>query len=100
LSGRARSGPQFVAVLARHFPFYAERHQVRPGLTGWAQVNFTTRTTFEDSRVKLEYDLYYVKNCSLFLDLVDPCADGPDSSSSAKGRAELRRRGRSRRGRC
>lgn len=59
----------FVDQLMREIPFYAVRHSVKPGLTGWAQVRYHYGATVEDSAEKLQYDLYYVKNHSLFLDL-------------------------------
>jgi len=61
--------PEFVTQLARISPFYRERLLVRPGLTGWAQVNFRYGATADDAMKKLQYDLYYVKNRSLILDL-------------------------------
>jgi sugar transferase (PEP-CTERM system associated) len=60
--------PYFVAELAKSVPYYAERHWVRPGITGWAQINFPYGASTEDARRKLTYDLYYVKNRSIFLD--------------------------------
>ena len=62
--------PEFVAMLTEQVPFYAARHSVKPGLTGWAQVRYSYGATIEQSVKKLEYDLYYVKNHSLMLDLV------------------------------
>ena len=62
--------PQFVCQLEEHLPFYAERHMVKPGLTGWAQINYPYGASVEDARHKLEYDLYYAKNYSPFLDLL------------------------------
>ena len=62
--------PEFVAMLTEKIPFYAVRHSVKPGLTGWAQVRYSYGGTVEQSVKKLEYDLYYVKNHTLFLDLV------------------------------
>ena len=62
--------PQFVAELEEHLPFYAERHMVKPGITGWAQINYPYGASVEDSRHKLEYDLYYAKNYTPFLDLL------------------------------
>ena len=62
--------PYFVAELGKAVPYYAERHWVRPGITGWAQINFPYGASTEDARRKLTYDLYYVKNRSIFLDLV------------------------------
>jgi len=62
--------PQFVEQLEQHLPYYAERHMVKPGITGWAQINYPYGASIEDSRNKLEYDLYYAKNYSPFLDLL------------------------------
>ncbi|PAX07216.1 TIGR03013 family XrtA/PEP-CTERM system glycosyltransferase [Sphingomonas lenta] len=62
--------PQFVSDLENHLPFYAERHMVKPGITGWAQINYPYGASIEDAREKLEYDLYYAKNYSPFLDLL------------------------------
>jgi sugar transferase (PEP-CTERM system associated) len=62
--------PQFVADLEAKLPYYAERHMVKPGITGWAQINYPYGASIEDSRHKLEYDLYYAKNYSPFLDLL------------------------------
>ena len=62
--------PPFVATLTDKIPFYAIRHSVKPGLTGWAQVRYTYGVNIEESVKKLEYDLYYVKNNSLLLDLL------------------------------
>jgi lipopolysaccharide/colanic/teichoic acid biosynthesis glycosyltransferase len=60
--------PYFVADLAKSIPYYDERHRVRPGITGWAQINFPYGASTEDPRRKLTYDLYYVKNRSILLD--------------------------------
>jgi sugar transferase (PEP-CTERM system associated) len=62
--------PNFVAELKQMIPFYDLRHSVKPGVTGWAQVRYSYGATVEDARKKLQFDLYYVKNHSLFLDLV------------------------------
>jgi sugar transferase (PEP-CTERM system associated) len=62
--------PHFVANLAAVIPYYHERHWVRPGITGWAQINYPYGASIEDARCKLSYDLYYVKNRSIFLDFV------------------------------
>ncbi len=62
--------PQFVADLEARLPYYAERHVVKPGITGWAQINFPYGASVEDARQKLEYDLYYAKNYTPFLDLL------------------------------
>ena len=60
--------PQFVEQLEQQIPFYAERHMVKPGITGWAQLNYPYGASIDDARHKLEYDLYYAKNYSPFLD--------------------------------
>lgn len=62
--------PEFVADLEEQLPYYAERHMVKPGITGWAQVNYPYGASIEDSRHKLEFDLYYAKNYTPFLDLL------------------------------
>ncbi|NJO38191.1 MAG: exopolysaccharide biosynthesis polyprenyl glycosylphosphotransferase [Rhizobiales bacterium] len=62
--------PEFTENLAAILPLYAKRQSIRPGITGWAQINYRYGASIEDAREKLEYDLYYVKNYSLFLDLV------------------------------
>jgi exopolysaccharide biosynthesis polyprenyl glycosylphosphotransferase len=61
--------PEFVKRLEAEIPFYATRHAVRPGITGWAQVSFRYGASSDDAREKLEYDLFYIKNQSFFLDL-------------------------------
>lgn len=61
--------PEFVEELTRQMPFYALRHLTRPGVTGWAQVNFRYASSFADNIKKLQYDLYYIKHRSLMLDL-------------------------------
>ncbi len=62
--------PEFVAELDEQLKYYAERHMVKPGITGWAQINYPYGASIEDSRHKLEYDLYYAKNYTPFLDLL------------------------------
>lgn len=62
--------PHFVKQLAQEIPFYEHRHLVAPGLTGWAQIKYPYGASVEDARQKLQYDLYYIKNQSLALDLV------------------------------
>ncbi len=62
--------PSFVDELTRKMPFYAERHMVKPGITGWAQINYPYGASLDDARHKLEYDLYYAKNYTPFLDVV------------------------------
>ncbi len=61
--------PEFVAMLRREIPYYDYRSTVRPGITGWAQVNLPYTATVDDSREKLEYDLYYLKHFSVLMDL-------------------------------
>jgi lipopolysaccharide/colanic/teichoic acid biosynthesis glycosyltransferase len=61
--------PEFVEQLSNSIPYYRARHAVRPGLTGWAQVRFRYGSSIEDSRMKLEYDLYYVKHATPLLDI-------------------------------
>jgi exopolysaccharide biosynthesis polyprenyl glycosylphosphotransferase len=60
--------PFFVEQIKREVPFYALREEVKPGITGWAQIRYPYGASLEDARAKLEYDLYYLKNRSLFLD--------------------------------
>jgi len=60
--------PVFVDEIAAVMPFYETRHVIKPGLTGWAQVNYSYGETINDSLIKLQYDLYYIKHRSLFLD--------------------------------
>jgi exopolysaccharide biosynthesis polyprenyl glycosylphosphotransferase len=70
LVGPRPERPAFVEQLARAIPHYHDRATVRPGITGWAQVNYPYGASVEDARMKLAYDLYYVKHRSLFLDLL------------------------------
>lgn len=70
LVGPRPERPYFVDQLTRSIPFYAVRHSVKPGVTGWAQVNYHYGASVDDSIQKLQYDLYYVKNHTLFLDIV------------------------------
>ena len=60
--------PEFVEELAQHIPYYNERHILKPGLTGWAQLNYPYGSSMEDAYQKQLYDMYYVKNHTLFLD--------------------------------
>jgi len=62
--------PEFVNHLQELYPYYRERHRLRPGLTGWAQIRYEYGSNSEDAFEKLQYDLYYTKNCSIFLDLL------------------------------
>jgi sugar transferase (PEP-CTERM system associated) len=61
--------PEFVEGLSKQIPFYGERHAIKPGLTGWAQVRYAYGASVEDALEKLQYDLYYIKNLSIALDL-------------------------------
>lgn len=61
--------PEFVEILKQEIPFYNERHLIKPGLTGWAQINFPYGASIEDAKEKLQYDLFYVKNQSIALDI-------------------------------
>jgi sugar transferase (PEP-CTERM system associated) len=62
--------PEFVDELSEKLPYYVERHRVKPGLTGWAQIRYPYGSTDDDAKEKLQYDLYYVKNFSIYLDLL------------------------------
>jgi sugar transferase (PEP-CTERM system associated) len=69
LVGPRPERPEFVTTLQEKIPYYRQRHCVKPGVTGWAQINHKYSDTLEDTIVKLEYDLYYIKNLSWPLDL-------------------------------
>ena len=69
LVGPRPERPEFTATLAEQIPAYDLRHTVKPGLTGWAQVCYRYTSSIKDTRNKVEYDLYYVKHCSLLMDL-------------------------------
>lgn len=60
--------PEFVQMLSQQIPYYGVRHMVRPGITGWAQVQYSYGNSVEDARQKLQYDLFYIKNASVGLD--------------------------------
>ncbi|MGD0872600.1 MAG: sugar transferase [Bryobacteraceae bacterium] len=68
IAGPRPERPEFVHSLSEKIPYYRERHCVRPGITGWAQINYKYGDTLEDTITKLEYDLYYIKNMSFRLD--------------------------------
>lgn len=70
LVGPRPERPYFVEQLTQQIPYYAMRHSIKPGVTGWAQVCYHYGASIEDAQQKLQYDLYYVKNHSWFLDLV------------------------------
>jgi lipopolysaccharide/colanic/teichoic acid biosynthesis glycosyltransferase len=69
LVGPRPERPEFVSDLTEQIPYYGQRHVVRPGLSGWAQVRYTYGASTEDALQKLQYDLYYIKNLSLALDV-------------------------------
>jgi sugar transferase (PEP-CTERM system associated) len=69
LVGPRPERPQFVEMLAKEIPLYQLRHNVRAGVTGWAQINYPYGASVDDARCKLEYDLYYIKNYSFIRDL-------------------------------
>jgi lipopolysaccharide/colanic/teichoic acid biosynthesis glycosyltransferase len=62
--------PEFVDKLVHEVPFYSQRHNVKPGLAGWAQLNYPYGASVEDAMEKLKYDLYYVKHQSFLLDIL------------------------------
>jgi len=70
LIGPRPERPAFVAQLTQQIPFYGQRHVVKPGLTGWAQVRYSYGASVEDAIEKMQYDLYYVKHMSMAFDLV------------------------------
>jgi len=61
--------PYFVEQLEKEIPFYQQRHAVKPGVTGWAQIKYEYGSSIEDAMEKLRYDLYYIKHLSVALDL-------------------------------
>ena len=69
LIGPRPERPVFVNEIAEKMPFYETRHIIKPGLTGWAQVNYAYGESVNDSLIKLQYDLYYIKHRSIFLDI-------------------------------
>src|SRR2546421_8769342 len=69
LVGPRAERPHFVDMLTKELTYYAERHMVRPGLTGWAQIRYPYGASVADALQKLQYDLFYIKNLTLFLDL-------------------------------
>jgi exopolysaccharide biosynthesis polyprenyl glycosylphosphotransferase len=68
LVGPRPERPEFVKTLSEQIPYYRQRHCVKPGITGWAQINHKYGDTLEDTVTKLEYDFYYIKNISTSLD--------------------------------
>jgi sugar transferase (PEP-CTERM system associated) len=70
LVGPRPERPEFVAELSKEIPYYHLRHSIRPGITGWAQILYKYGNSVEDAKEKLRYDLYYIKNMSVGLDLL------------------------------
>jgi lipopolysaccharide/colanic/teichoic acid biosynthesis glycosyltransferase len=70
LVGPRPERPEFVEDLQKKIPYYGERHAVKPGVTGWAQLKYSYGASEEDAAEKLQYDLYYVKNQSFILDIM------------------------------
>ena len=68
IAGPRPERPEFVKTLSEMIPYYRQRHCVKPGITGWAQINYKYGDTIEDTIAKLEYDLYYIKHMSVSLD--------------------------------
>jgi lipopolysaccharide/colanic/teichoic acid biosynthesis glycosyltransferase len=62
--------PEFVVMLSEKIPYYTERHRLRPGITGWAQLLYPYGSSEKDALEKLQYELYYIKNHSIFLDFL------------------------------
>jgi lipopolysaccharide/colanic/teichoic acid biosynthesis glycosyltransferase len=70
LVGPRPERPEFVERLGAGIPYYAERHRVKPGVTGWAQLLYSYGSDEEDAKRKLEFDLYYVKHAGIVLDMI------------------------------
>ncbi len=70
LVGPRAERPELMALFEKHVPFYRARLLVKPGITGWAQINFGYASNVEETTIKLEYDLYYIKNRNIMMDLV------------------------------
>jgi lipopolysaccharide/colanic/teichoic acid biosynthesis glycosyltransferase len=70
LIGPRPEQPAFVQRFDEIIPFYCYRHVVKPGITGWAQVRHGYAASTDETQVKIEHDFYYIKNCSLYLDLL------------------------------
>ena len=70
LVGPRPERPEFVRALLQEIPYYNLRHTVRPGITGWAQIRYKYGSSVEDAREKFRYDLFYIKNMSLGLDVL------------------------------
>jgi lipopolysaccharide/colanic/teichoic acid biosynthesis glycosyltransferase len=70
LVGPRPERPEFIEKLKKVIPYYSERHFVKPGVTGWAQIRYPYGASVEDALEKLRYDLYYIKNLSITFDLM------------------------------
>ena len=70
LIGPRPERPEFDEILSKEIPNYKLRYLVRPGLSGWAQVNYPYGASIEDTKIKFSYDIYYIKNLSNFFDLL------------------------------
>ncbi len=70
LVGPRPERPEFIQQLTQQIPYYGQRHIVKPGLTGWAQVRYAYGSSVEDAMEKLQYDLFYIKHMSLGMDLL------------------------------
>ena len=70
LIGPRPERPEFYEILQKRIPNFSIRSKIKPGISGWAQVNYPYGSSIEDSRNKLSYDIYYIKNFSLFLDFL------------------------------
>jgi lipopolysaccharide/colanic/teichoic acid biosynthesis glycosyltransferase len=70
LVGPRSERPKLIEHFQNHVPFYRARLLVKPGITGWAQINFSYAASVEETITKLEYDLFYIKHRSLWLDLI------------------------------
>ena len=70
LVGPRAERPELVTMFQEHVPFYRARLLVKPGITGWAQVNYGYAATVDETIIKLEYDLYYIKNRNLLMDFI------------------------------
>ena len=70
LVGPRPERPEFVSDLSREIPYYHLRHFIRPGITGWAQIRYRYASSIEDAKEKLRYDLFYIKNMSIGLDVL------------------------------
>lgn len=106
LVGPRPERPEFVSMLAHSIPCYEVRHSVRPGITGWAQINFPYGSSIRDAQIKLKFDLYYIKNRSFFFDLfillqtlevvlwgrtITMCGKQGSSSLSRRGQMDYKR---------